>query len=239
MPIDEVDLAVGQPGQDALALVAGDPVRQQLDAQRAVAEQVAVGVGTSSPAEQPPDAGGVLLGEHLGRRHQRALVAALHGGQQRASRRRPSCRRRRRPAAAGASGAGAARSASISAITRRWALGQREAQRVVEAAHQLAADLVADADGRRAPSPACASRAPAARAAARRTPAAAGPAACRRSTPGGGCRAAPRPGRSGRAGGGWRPARGRPGRAVTTRSSAFSTQPASSHVLIWAFSLCG
>ena len=41
------------------------------------------GVGHLEPGEQSPDAGGVLLGEHLGRRHQRPLVAALHGGQQR------------------------------------------------------------------------------------------------------------------------------------------------------------
>ena len=33
-----------------------------------------------------PHAGGVLLGEHLGRRHQRALVAALHGDEHRADR---------------------------------------------------------------------------------------------------------------------------------------------------------
>ena len=40
------------------------------------------GSGTFEVAEQLPDAGGVLLGQHLGRRHQRTLVAALHGGEE-------------------------------------------------------------------------------------------------------------------------------------------------------------
>ena len=40
-------------------------------------------IGHGHPVEQGAHAGGVLLGEHLGRRHQRALVTALHRGEQR------------------------------------------------------------------------------------------------------------------------------------------------------------
>ena len=194
--------------------------------------------GTSRPVQQPPDAGGVLLGEHLGRRHQRALVAALHGGQQRGH------------GDDGLAGADVALQQPVHRVRRgevgvdlgdHPALGvrQREAQRGVEAARPARRRPRGGCRRSPAPSPACASRAPAARAAARRTPAAAGPAPCRRSTPAGGCRAAPAPGRSGRAAGGRPPAPGRPGPRCDARSNAFSTQPAISHVLIWAFSLCG
>ena len=47
-----------------------------------------------------------LLGEHLGRRHERALVPALHRHEQRGDRDDASCPTRPRPAAAGASGPG-------------------------------------------------------------------------------------------------------------------------------------
>ncbi len=67
----DVDRAVGEAGKHLPALGAGDPVRQQLDAQRPVAEQVA-GVGHAHTGEQRPYASGVLIGEHLGRGHQPA-----------------------------------------------------------------------------------------------------------------------------------------------------------------------
>ncbi len=77
----DVDRAVRQPGHDLLAGIPGHPVGQQFDTQRAVAEEVA-GIGHQQAADQLPHAGGVLLGEHLGRRHQGTLVPALHGGEQ-------------------------------------------------------------------------------------------------------------------------------------------------------------
>ena len=73
-------LPFGQSGQHLASLAAGDPVGQQLDAQRAIAEQVA-GVGHGDALQHSAHAGGVLLGKHLGGRHQRALVATLHSGQ--------------------------------------------------------------------------------------------------------------------------------------------------------------
>ena len=42
------------------------------------------GVGHGDALEHPPHAGRVLFGEHLGRRHQRTLMPALHRGQHRA-----------------------------------------------------------------------------------------------------------------------------------------------------------
>ncbi len=74
----DVDRSVGQPDQHVLAVRSGDPVGEQLDPQRPVAEQVA-GIRNADAGEQGTDAGGMLLGEHLGRRHQRRLVAALDG----------------------------------------------------------------------------------------------------------------------------------------------------------------
>ena len=48
---------------------------------------------------------GVLLGEHLGRHHERTLAAAVDGREEGGDARRPSCPRPRRPAGAGASAA--------------------------------------------------------------------------------------------------------------------------------------
>ena len=103
-------------------------------------------VGTAQPVEQPADAGGVLLGEHLGRRHQRALVAALHGGQQR----RDGDDRLARADVALQQPVHRVRRGEVGVdLADHPPLGgrQREAQRGVEPAHQLAAGLVADADG--------------------------------------------------------------------------------------------
>ena len=77
----DVDRAVGERRHDLLAGAAGHTVREQLDPQRAIAEQVAR-IGHLEVAEQGPHAGGVLFGEHLGRRHQRTLMTALHRGEQ-------------------------------------------------------------------------------------------------------------------------------------------------------------
>ena len=88
----------------------------------------------------------VLLGEHLGRRHQRALVPALHGGQQRGD---------------GDDGLARADVALQQPVHRvgggevgvdlgdhpLLGGGEREAERGVEALHQLAVDLVAQPDG--------------------------------------------------------------------------------------------
>ena len=82
------------------------------------------GRGRADPSSIWRDAGDVLLGEHLGRRHQAppgARPAPRRAGR---SRRRRSCRRRRRPAAAGASGAarrGRPRSRRSPAAARRSA----------------------------------------------------------------------------------------------------------------------
>ena len=78
----EVDGAVGQPGEHVAPLGARHLVGEQLDADRAVAEQVGR-VGHAHPLEQAGDADRVLLGQHLGRRHERRLVTALDRGEHR------------------------------------------------------------------------------------------------------------------------------------------------------------
>ena len=113
--------AVGEAGEHRPPLGPADAVREQLDPQRPVAEQV-VGVGHRHARRAGPHARRVLLGEHLGRRHQRALVTALHRRQQRRDRdhglagadvalQQPVHRMGRRPGRR-----------SISAIVRSWAL---------------------------------------------------------------------------------------------------------------------
>ena len=79
----QVDLPGGERGEHALALLAGDLVREQLDRERSLAEQRRAVVGHRDALEQRPDRREVLIGQHLGGRHERALVAALHRGQQR------------------------------------------------------------------------------------------------------------------------------------------------------------
>ena len=80
----------------------------------------------------------VLLGEDLGRRHQRALPAGVDRARRGERRDHRSCRSRRRPAAGGASARARPRSASISAATRRCAAvsvnGSAAQQRLVQAA---------------------------------------------------------------------------------------------------------
>ncbi len=82
---EDVDLAAREARRDAAALGRGRAVREQLDAHRPVAEQ-RPSARHRQPFEQPHRAEVVLLGEHLGRRHERALVAALHRDEQRGER---------------------------------------------------------------------------------------------------------------------------------------------------------
>jgi hypothetical protein len=82
----EVDLAGRQRGEHPLALLARDPVGEQLDGEGPVAEQRGALVGHGELGHEGPDGREVLLGQHLGRRHERALVAALHRGQERGHR---------------------------------------------------------------------------------------------------------------------------------------------------------
>jgi len=80
---DEVDPPVGQPGQHITALVAGDAVGEERDPQRALAEQGRTAVLDGEAVEQLGHRRRMLLGQYLGRRHQRALMAALHRREQR------------------------------------------------------------------------------------------------------------------------------------------------------------
>ena len=105
VPIAMSTLPSARPCEHVLALGAGDPVGQQLDPQRPVAEQVA-GIGDRDAVEHPPHAR-----SRAARRAPRSAPSARPGDRPAptsASRspRRASCRRRRRPAAGGASDAG-------------------------------------------------------------------------------------------------------------------------------------
>ena len=141
----QVDRTLGQPGLHLGPLLPGDPVGQQGHPQRPVAED-RPRVGHGQVAEQLGDARVVLLGQDLGGRHQRALVPALDGIEQRRH---------------GHDRLAAAHVALQQAVHRVRAgqvaldLGdgpllrprQGEGQPLVEPSHQLAADLVADAEG--------------------------------------------------------------------------------------------
>ena len=81
----DVDGAVGEPGEDLPPFRPGDAVGEQRHPQGTAAEEV-VGVGHLDTVEQSADARGVLLGQHLGRRHERSLMTALHRGEQHAHR---------------------------------------------------------------------------------------------------------------------------------------------------------
>ena len=70
----------------------------------------------------------VLLGEELGRRHQRRLVACFDGIAQPRARRRSSCRNRRRPARDAASGCGTERSLPDLGDHALLCAGQRESR---------------------------------------------------------------------------------------------------------------
>ena len=180
----------------------------------------------------------MLLGEHLGRRHQRSLVPALHGGEQGGD------------GDDRLAGADVALQQPVHRVGSRQVGvdladhpllggGQREAQRGVEPADQLAAGLVADADG-------VALHRPLAHHEHQLHPQQL-------------VERQPAPGPllvverlrqvdvvqrgaavdQARAGDGRRRGTGSARPRCRERSRAFSTHPASSHVLIWAFSLCG
>ena len=232
----EVDRSVGQPGEHAPPLGAGDPVGEQLDRQRPLAEQVAGG------HEQPV--------EHLAhgrrraaRRAPRSAPSARPGdrpGRRRAapSRRRPSCPTRRRPGAAGASGAagrGRSRSRrspgaappSAGTADRSW----NRATSSPPGSWRMPTDSRSIARLRM--TRASCTRSSSSKASRRR--------ACSLSAIDSGtwmsCSAAPRsisPSRRRTAAG-----TGSAKPLGAARSSAFSTQPASSHVVSWTFSLCG
>jgi hypothetical protein len=79
----DVDLTAGQAGQDPAPIGCPDPVGEQLDPDRAGAEERRARIRHLDPVQQGPDPRRVLLGQHLGGRHERALVPALDCGQQR------------------------------------------------------------------------------------------------------------------------------------------------------------
>ena len=143
-PDEDVDGAVAEPGADAGPLLGRRAVGQELHAQRPVGEQRALVGGHREVAEQIANRDIVLLREHLGGRHQRALVAALHAHQQRGDGNHGLAR----PDVALEQPVHRVRAGQVGRqLTDRIALGarERERKRVVEAAHQLAVDLVTDA----------------------------------------------------------------------------------------------
>ena len=131
-------------------LAAREP-REQLGAPRARASsRSAARACTGSPPSSALERREVLLGERLGRRHQRRLASRARRRAASRTARRPSCRCRPRPSAAAASGAAAARSARASSIAARLVAGERERQPAGEPAR---------ASARRSPSSAIARRA--------------------------------------------------------------------------------
>ena len=124
----DVDLARREPRRDPPALGRGRPVREQRDADRPLGEQRALARHASARRGLAGD-GGELLGEHLGRRHERALVAALHRDQQRRDRDHRLARARPRPAAAGASAPGSRGRRGSRRARACWSAGELVRQR--------------------------------------------------------------------------------------------------------------
>ncbi len=77
-----VDGAVGEPGVQAGPLPGGSAVGEQRRPGGAGPASRVAGARQGEAAQQVAHAGVVLLGQDLGRRHQRALVAALDGREQ-------------------------------------------------------------------------------------------------------------------------------------------------------------
>ena len=75
-PDGDVDAAIGEPGEHLLAIGTRNPIREEFDTERPIAEQVAR-VGHGHAFEHRAHAGGVLFGEYFGRRQQRSLVSAI------------------------------------------------------------------------------------------------------------------------------------------------------------------
>ena len=83
---DDVDVAVGQPGQDlGAAPPPVDPVGEQRDPQRPVAEESCRRRARSRPSSSARTEAACCSASTSVGRHQRALVAALHRDEQRAS----------------------------------------------------------------------------------------------------------------------------------------------------------
>ena len=96
----------------------------------------------------------MLLGERLGRRHQRRLVAGLERAQHRVQGDRRSCPSRPRPSAAAASARPESRSASISPNAARWSPvssnGSEASQRATSSAGRPRAIAIPGRSSRRA-----------------------------------------------------------------------------------------
>jgi hypothetical protein len=82
---DDVDVAGMQSSRDPATLRRGRAVREQRDADRPLREQRPL-ARERQPLQQVAGDHRELLGEHLGRRHERALVAALHRDEERGHR---------------------------------------------------------------------------------------------------------------------------------------------------------
>ena len=109
VPITRSAVPSSKAGGDALPLLGRGAVGEQLDGRAAARRRgcpESSAAGTVKPSEQAADADGVLLGEHLGRRHQRCLVPALHRGEHGGDGNDGLAATPRRPAAGGASGGG-------------------------------------------------------------------------------------------------------------------------------------
>ena len=142
----QIHRAIGQTGQHISTLGAGDAIGQQFDAQGPVAEEV-LAVGDGDAPKQSPDPLVVLFGEHLGGRHERALVPTLDGDQE-------GGHRHHRLA-----GPDIALEESVHRVTRGeigvdlgerplLGAGQREREGIVEAADEGTAEVMDDATGR-------------------------------------------------------------------------------------------
>ena len=143
-PDEEVDGAVAEPGGDACALLGRRAVGQELHAQRPVGEERALFGRHGEVAQQIAYRDIVLLREHLGGRHERALPAALHAHQQRGDGHDGLAR----PHVALEQAVHGMRAGQVGRqLIDRVALGarERERKRVVEAVHELAVDRVTDA----------------------------------------------------------------------------------------------
>ena len=148
-------VAAAQALGDAAPLGRGRAVGEQRDAAPAARRAASPRSTTDSSSSSARDRELVLLGEHLGRRHERALVPALHRHEQRGERDDGLARTRRRPAAAGASAPGCAMSSVISRDRGGLVAGERERQRGVERGHERAVDRVHDAGRLRRRARAC------------------------------------------------------------------------------------
>ncbi len=185
---DQVDRPVVQAGEQPGPLGAGRPVGQQLEAQGPLPHEGRV-VGHGEVGQQVPQAEVVLLGQDLGRRHQRALVAALHGrraGRSTATTVLPEPTSPCRSRCIGNGAAEVGLDLGDDPLLGRRSAGTAGARgRRGPAARRGRARCPASS----APAPACGAPAPPGPGTARRRRGGAGPCARRPSTRAGGCRA--------------------------------------------------